>query len=91
MNQHPLPRLVLRAVHALQERGVSPSIEAVVAVVPADDEAVRAMIDALDRDGYLDASRMRLTLRGFAAVQLPTAVAYERRQNLRLRKCFRVA
>jgi hypothetical protein len=49
---------------------------------------------ALDAQGFLDGERLRLTLRGFAAVQAPRAVAFERRKgprDARLRKAFRVA
>jgi hypothetical protein len=85
-----LARLVLRAVLAFSEQGTQPSLERLVAVVPAPAPAVLAMVRVLDEEGYLDASRLRLTLQGFAAAHLPQIVGFERRKNPRLRKAYRV-
>jgi len=82
---------VLRAVHALSKRDVEPSWHALFAVVPESAARIFSTVLALDAEGYLDAETLRLTLRGFAAVQLPAAVAYERRRNGRLRGAARVA
>jgi hypothetical protein len=94
METHPLARRVLRAVHALSQRDVAPSLPALLAVVPDSPARICATLLALDQQGYLDGDRLRLTLRGFAAVQAPRAVAFERRRSLRdarLRKAWRVA
>ncbi len=76
----PLPRLVLRAVYALTESGSNPSLPSVVAVVPAPANQVEAAVRALDAQGYLDAQRMRLTMRGLAAACAPKMVATDRRR-----------
>ncbi len=91
MEPHALARRVLRAVHALSQRSAEPSLPALLAVVPDSPARVCATLLALDAQGFLDGERLRLTLRGFAAVQAPRAVAFERRRNARLRKAFRVA
>ena len=97
METHPLARRVLRAVHALSQRDAAPSLPALLAVVPDSPARICATLIALDREGYLDGERLRLTLRGFAAVQAPRAVAFERRRGARdarssgVRKAWRVA
>lgn len=75
-----LPRMVLRAVYALTESGASASLRTVLSVVPAPAPRVEATIRALDAQGYLDASRMRLTMRGLAAACAPRMVATDRRK-----------
>lgn len=85
-----LARLVLRALLAFSEQNTQASLERLVAVVPAPAPAVLAMVRVLDEEGYVDASRLRLTLQGFAAAHLPQVVAFERRKNPRLRKAYRV-
>lgn len=91
MEQHSLPRRVLRAVHALCQRDAEPSVTALLAIVPDSPARVCAMLLALDAEGYLDGERLRLTLRGFAALQIPRAVAFERRRRLRTGGAWRVA
>ncbi len=89
-NAH-LARLVLRALLSLSQSTSAPiSLERLVAVVPAPAPAVLATLRMLDEEGYVDASRLRLTLQGFAAANLPQVVAFERRRNPRLRKAYRV-
>lgn len=84
-----LPRMVLRAVYALTESGSAPSLRTVLAVVPAPSAKVEATIKALDSQGYLDANRMRLTMRGLAAACSPRMIeasavpATERRKTPR--------
>jgi len=78
-----LPRMVLRAVYALTESGSAPSLRTVVAIVPAPAPKVEATIRALDAQGFLDASRMRLTMRGLAAACSPRMVATDRRKTPR--------
>lgn len=75
-----LPRMVLRAVYALAEAGTPPSLCTVLAVVPAPAPKVEATIRALDAQGLLDATRMRLTMRGLAAAVAPRMVATDRRK-----------
>jgi hypothetical protein len=76
-----LSRRVLRAIHALGERTGEPSIQTLLALVPAPPAAVCAMLLALDEAGYVDGERLRLTMRGFAAVHAPRALAFERRAH----------
>lgn len=75
-----LPRMVLRAVYALTEAGSPASLRTVLAVVPAPAPKVEAAIRALDAQGFLDATRMRLTMRGLAAACSPRMVATDRRK-----------
>lgn len=86
-----LPRRVLRALHALSDRGCGASLEALLAIVPDSKTAVCATLLALDEAGYVDGEKLRLTMLGFAAVQAPRAVAFERRRFGALRKAVRVA
>jgi hypothetical protein len=72
--------MVLRAVYALTEAGSPASLRTVVAVVPAPAPQVEAAIRALDAQGFLDAARMRLTMRGLAAACAPRMVATDRRK-----------
>jgi hypothetical protein len=88
----PLARLVLRALFALSQQTTAPiSLERLCAVVPAPAPAVLAMVRALDEEGFVDASRLRLTLMGFAAAHAPQVVTFERRRYPRLRKAYPVA
>ena len=79
----PLPRMILRAVYALTESGSPASLQSVLAIVPAPAPKVIATVRALDAEGYLDASRMRLTMRGLAAACAPRMVAIDRRRTPR--------
>ncbi len=86
-----LARLVLRALLSLQQSSSTPvTLERLVTVVPAPASSVLAMLRVLDEEGFVDASRMRLTLQGFAAANLPQVVAFERRKAPQLRKAYRV-
>jgi hypothetical protein len=78
-----LPRLVLRAVYALTESGSPASLRSLLAVVPAPAPQIVATVRALDAEGYLDAARMRLTMRGLAAACAPRMVATDRRKTRR--------
>ena len=78
-----LPRMVLRAVYALTEAGTPPSMCTVLAIVPAPAPKVEATIRALDAQGLLDATRMRLTMRGLAAACATRMVATDRRKTPR--------
>ena len=91
MEHDSLLRRVLRAVHALSQRDASPSLPALLAIVPDSPTRICAALLALDEGGYLDGERLRLTMRGFAAVHAPRAIAFERRRGSRLRKAWRVA
>lgn len=75
-----LPRMVLRAVYALTESGSPASLRTILAVVPAPAPKVVATVRALDAEGYLDATKMRLTMRGLAAACAPRMVATDRRR-----------
>jgi hypothetical protein len=75
-----LPRMVLRAVYALTESGSPASLRSILAVVPAPAPKIIATVRALDAEGYLDATRMRLTMRGLAAACAPRMVATDRRR-----------
>ena len=75
-----LPRMVLRAVYALTESGSPASLRTILAVVPAPAPKVVATVRALDAEGYLDATRMRLTMRGLAAACSPRMIATDRRR-----------
>lgn len=79
----PLARRVLRAVYALTESGLAPSCASILAVVPAKHADVLAAIEALETDGFLDASRMRLTMAGLAAACAPRMEAVDRRRSAR--------
>ena len=78
-----LPRMVLRAVYALTESGAPASLRTILAVVPAPAPKIVATVRALDAEGYLDATRMRLTMRGLAAACAPRMVAADRRKQSR--------
>lgn len=75
-----LPRMVLRAVYALTESGSPASLRTILSIVPAPAPKVVATVRALDSEGYLDATRMRLTMRGLAAACAPRMVATDRRR-----------
>jgi hypothetical protein len=81
-----LPRMILRAVYALTESGTPPSLRSLLAIVPAPADQIVATIRALNGEGYLDASRMRLTMRGLALACAPHMVATDRRRAPRDRK-----
>lgn len=78
-----LPRMILRAVYALTESGTPASLRSLIAVVPAPAPKVVATVRALDAEGYLDATKMRLTMRGLAAACAPRMVAVDRRKASR--------
>jgi hypothetical protein len=78
-----LPRMVLRAVFALGEAGTPASLPTLLAVVPAPAEEIEAALRALDAQGFLDAARLRLTMRGLAAAVAPRMVAVDRRKTPR--------
>ncbi len=75
-----LPRMVLRAVYALTESGSPASLRTILAIVPAPAPKVVATVRALDAEGFLDANRMRLTMRGLAMACSPRMVATDRRR-----------
>jgi hypothetical protein len=75
-----LPRMILRAVYALTESGSAASLRTILAVVPAPAPKVVATVRALDAEGYLDATKMRLTMRGLAAACAPRMIAADRRK-----------
>ncbi len=70
-SQTALARRILRGLHALTTRGGEPSLVTLLALVPASRTSVCAMLLSLDREGYIDGENLRLTMRGFAAMQLP--------------------
>jgi hypothetical protein len=72
--------MVLRAVKALTESGSAPSLRSLTAVVPAPAAQVVSVVRALDAQGYLDATRMRLTMRGLAAACASRVVTTDRRK-----------
>ncbi|GAC1394031.1 MAG: hypothetical protein NVS3B10_21050 [Polyangiales bacterium] len=90
MHSTSTARRLLRAVHVVSQREGS-SLRTLLALVPDPPARACAMLLALDEAGYIDGERLRLTLRGFAALHAPQALAFERRRGARLRKAIRVA
>ena len=56
---------ILKTLAAAQQQGRKMSLDDLVAEVKARRVDVRATLSMLHRDDYLDAVKMRLTLRGF--------------------------
>lgn len=57
---------VLRALGRAQLRGATLSLAEVARALRVRKPEVRAMVTQLDREGFVDARRMRLTLAGLA-------------------------
>jgi hypothetical protein len=66
MNLQTVAAYVLRALAQSQTEGRAESLATLTDELQVRRKDVRAAITALHREGYLDALRMRLTLRGFA-------------------------
>ncbi|WP_437581188.1 hypothetical protein [Sorangium sp. So ce887] len=57
---------LLRTLVALQSEGKTVTLETLTTALAVRRADVRRVINALHREGYLDALRMRLTFRGLA-------------------------
>jgi DNA-binding IclR family transcriptional regulator len=57
---------LLRTLFALQSEGALVTLETLTRALSVRRTDVRRAISALHREGYLDATRMRLTFRGLA-------------------------
>lgn len=66
MNQKTVAAYVLRALAQAQIKGRVSTLASLTAELKVRKTDVRAAVSALHREGFLDALRMRLTLRGFA-------------------------
>lgn len=66
MNQKTVATYVLRALAQAQIKGRVSTLASLTRDLKVRKVDVRAAVSALHREGYLDALRMRLTLRGFA-------------------------
>lgn len=80
MNIKTVAAHVLRALAQAQAEGRVSSLATLTSDLAVRKTDVRAAISALHREGYLDALRMRLTLRGFA---VGTALIGEQLPELR--------
>ena len=66
MNAQALSAHVLQALALAQTEGRASTLDSLVAELRVRRGDIRRTVTALHREGYLDALRMRLTLRGFA-------------------------
>ena len=66
MTPRKLSLHVLQALAAAQSEGTNSTLDTLVSAVQVRRGDVRMAVTALHQQGYLDALRMRLTLRGFA-------------------------
>jgi len=66
MNQRTVSAYVLRALAQAQIEGTVSTLATLTSELRVRKGDVRTAVSALHREGYLDALRMRLTLRGFA-------------------------
>jgi hypothetical protein len=66
MNKQTVAAYVLRALTEAQIEGRASSLETLTSDIQVRKVDIRAVVTSLHREGYLDALRMRLTLRGFA-------------------------
>ncbi|AUX22975.1 uncharacterized protein SOCEGT47_034910 [Sorangium cellulosum] len=66
MTMNDLAPHLLRTLYALQGEGAIVTLETLTAALEVRRADVRRAVTALHREGYLDALRMRLTLRGLA-------------------------
>lgn len=65
MSPRKLAPYVLRTLARYQQRGRVANLQTLVDEIGARRGDVRSTVSALHREGYVDALRMRLTLRGF--------------------------
>jgi DNA-binding IclR family transcriptional regulator len=66
MDSRDLAPHVLRALFELQAEGAAVTLQTLTEALRVRRGDVRRVITALHREGYVDALRMRLTLRGLA-------------------------
>lgn len=66
MNTQALSTHVLHALALAQVEGRRLDLETLTAELQVRRGDIRKVVSALDREGYVDALRMRLTLAGFA-------------------------
>ncbi|WP_437786153.1 hypothetical protein [Sorangium sp. So ce1097] len=66
MTNKDLAPHLLRTLAALQSEGKTVTLDTLTSALQVRRTDVRRAITALHREGYLDALRMRLTLRGLA-------------------------
>jgi DNA-binding IclR family transcriptional regulator len=70
MDSHTLSTSLLVLLVKSHEDHTTLTLDVLAQRLNAPREAVRAVVTALHAEGYLDAMRLRLTLKGFAAGQL---------------------
>lgn len=86
MEPHALTLHLVRALARAQYEGRRFDLETLTDELGVRRTDVRSSISALDREGYVDALRMRLTLRGFAlgrSLESASLPAIRRASNLR--------
>lgn len=66
MNKRTVAAHVLRALAEAQTEGRASNLQLLTDELQVRKGDIRAAVTALHQEGYLDALRMRLTLRGFA-------------------------
>jgi len=75
MNTQALSAHVLYTLAQAQMEGRGTNLEALTEALAVRRGDVRRCVSQLDREGYVDALRMRLTLPGFAIARALTAAA----------------
>jgi hypothetical protein len=65
MNKRTVAAYVLRALAEAQIDGRASTLQTLTDAIEVRKTDIRAAVTALHQEGYLDALRMRLTLRGF--------------------------
>jgi hypothetical protein len=66
MKQQTLSAHILRSLATAQREGRCSTLETLVDELRVRRADVRTTVSSLDREGFVDATRMRLTLAGFA-------------------------
>jgi DNA-binding IclR family transcriptional regulator len=66
MERDALTLQLVRALSRAQNEGRRHDLDTLVRELGVRRGDVRSLVSSLDREGYVDALRMRLTLRGFA-------------------------
>ena len=84
MKPQTLSAHILRSIANAQREGRSSTLDTLVDELRVRRIDVRTTVTSLDREGFLDATRMRLTLAGFAlAVGLASSPLPQLRQERR--------
>lgn len=86
MEPHALTLHLVRALARAQHEGRRFDLETLTGELGVRRTDVRSLVSSLDREGYVDALRMSLTLRGFAlgrSLENATLPPIRRASNLR--------